>query len=247
MCWACYTPLTGDAAATAAAARPGKAPPRADAHREEKEDKKAIAPWQIGVVVLALLIAGGGAFMMTRGSTSADESLLDNSSAPFPAPDRGTIRVPGPSQSSESGVMQSGTVQVPQTQTQDQPSFTMTTPPARGVAWPSVGIVPTTSVNAQQAAALALMARKQLTRGSNYQAIYVYVFRDRNAASKFQTFQRANRGAPLQGDDYTTLSDLWASTLVRYEYNRGNEDVRYPSTNTNSWWSTESHYTKARE
>lgn len=257
MCWACYTPLTGGGvagaaaggvAATTATAR-AKAPARPDRARSDDDDeKKAIAPWQIGAVMVALLLAGGFAFMMmSRGSSDDGEPL--GGGVPLKAPGGGasSLVVPGASSSSSSSSMgiTNGTVQMPQ-QRSDQASYRITTSPGRDVAWPSIGIMPSTGVSTTQAAALAKAAFEQIARGRNYKGAYVYVFSDRDAATAFQNFQKSRHGAPMQNSDYSTLSEVWPKTLVRYEYNNGNEDVRYPGSNPGDWWSRASNYTKAR-
>ena len=256
MCWACYTPLTGSgvaaaggAAATATTAR-AKASARPDKPRSSEDDdkKKAIAPWQIGAVLGALLIAGGFAFMMLRGGGAEDDSAPLGGSAPLKPPGGGSsLVVPGASSSSSSSSLgiTNGTVQMPQ-QRSDQASFRITTPPGRDVAWPSIGIMPSASVSSTQAAALAKAAFQQVARGRGYKGAYVYVFSDRDAATAFQDFQKSRRGAPMQNSDYGTLSEVWPKTLVRYEYNNGNEAVRYPSASPGDWWSQPSSYTKAR-
>lgn len=249
MCWACYTPLTGDSAAatatTAAARKP--APPSGNTRAEK--DKVAVAPWQIGVVVAALLAAGVAGFMMMGGS--GDTETVVANQLPVLSPDK--MAIPGKVRPGAPGItMPSGggggapTVSMPQRDT-SKPSFSITTAPARNTQWATVGIVPTTSVSGDQARALALAARKQVMAGQQYKGAYIYVFGNRNVASVFQKFQRSNRGAPLSGDDYSSLSEIWPETLVRYEFNAGNEDIRFPSQSPNDWWSRESNYTKATQ
>ena len=254
MCWACYTPLSGGAVATAGGAATAtarsKAPARPDKARsdDDDKDKTAIAPWQIGAVVLALLLVGGFAFMVTsRGSTDDGAPLGGGAPIKPPGSDMTRLVVPGAGASSSniSVGITNGTVQMPQ-QSSNQASYRITTPPGRDVEWPSIGIMPSTGVSTTQAAALAKAAFQQVARGRSWKGAYVYVFSDRDAATAFQNFQKTRRGAPLQNSDYSTLSEVWPKTLVRYEYNNGNEDIRYPGSNTSDWWAQASHYTKAR-
>ena len=256
MCWACYTPLTGGAAgagsvaaATATAGARPQTSSRPDTARDEDDNKTGIAPWQIGAVVVALLLAGGFAFMLTRGSSSDSAGVVSNTGSAYPRPDTGQVRLPGVvprGGASSSGAMPM--TNLPKT-APNQASYTVTTPPARGASWATIGIMPTTSVTPDQAKALALIARQRLSLGRSFQGVYVYVFRTRAAASTFQQFQISRGGAPLTGGDYSTLSDIWPDTLLRYEYNAGNksEDVRQPATDGSGWWSRESNYTPARD
>src|SRR5687768_1195972 len=110
MCWACYTPLTGGApvaaAAGAAAVRAGAAP--ADVG-EEKERK--IQPWQIGVVVVGLLIVlvMGVRSMMPPSDSSIDEAAIPTTpvdpggSSPAPAPPQGSTGPTAPLNQGGSG------------------------------------------------------------------------------------------------------------------------------------------------
>lgn len=259
MCWACYTPLAGGAvagaggvAATTATAH-AKAPARHEKARSDDDDeKKAIAPWQIGAVLLALLLAGGFGFMMLRGdSGSAVGGVTDDTGGSggiaYPIPGTGKVRIPGMVSPGGAGSTPSMTT-LPQTP-QNQPSYSVTTPPSRNATWATIGILPTGSVTLQQAAGLALIARQRLTQGRSYQGVYIYVFRDRGAAAAFQQSQRSRSGAPLQGGDYAALANVWPDTLVRYEYNFGNksEDVRFPSNDAGNWWTRASNYVPARD
>ena len=115
--------------------------------------------------------------------------------------------------------------------------YKIVVPPNPRMATATMAIVPTDrNVSGSQAASYAAYVRRQLGATSRWSTIYIYVFSDETAAKTFGDFMRQRRGAPLSSSDYATLSNLWSSTLARYEYSRGKERVLYPSKNPSGWW-----------
>jgi hypothetical protein len=230
MCWACYTPLSGSAAAGTSGTGPPGGP--ASAHAGGDTNKKAIAPWQIGVIGAAILVVAGMAFMSMRGPDTPEYPTTGGGSGGSipeitfpPQPNPSTVQVDVPAPTSSSGAPAPA----------PQPPYTITTSPSTKSSVATVGMVPNQPVSAQQAAALAA-GMKQRLRGGPWRSMHVYVFADQAAAREFNEHQRGRDGAPLGLDDYKSLQSVWQRTLARYENNGGAEGVRYPQSNPSGWW-----------
>jgi hypothetical protein len=230
MCWACYTPLSGSAAAGTSGTGPPGGP--AAAHAGGESNKKAIAPWQIGVIGAAILVVAGMAFMSMRGPDtpeyptgggSGGGSIPDITFPPQPNSNPLVPQVDAPT------VATGGAARDP------APPYNITTSPSTKSPVATVGMVPTQPVTARQAAALAT-GMKQRLRGGPWRSMQVYVFADQEAARAFNDHQRGRDGAPLGLDDYKALQGVWQKTLARYENNGGSEGVRYPQSNPSGWW-----------
>lgn len=229
MCWACYTPLSG--APVASGPIPGSTPAPGEA-----PEKKPIAPWQIGVIGLALLIAAGFGISTMMGGSTADMGMdtpIPNVQPPMntnvPVASGGTVNVEAPG-------LQQSIAQTPQQQLDRGAvsAYTVTTQPNR--KWPiaTVGIVPTQpNIAPAQAAKLAATLGRRM-KGS-WKNTHIYVFSDAQAADAFQQYQRGRDNAPLEPNDYSQLQNVWRSTLARYEISNGVESIRYPQQNAN-WW-----------
>ena len=243
MCWACYTPLAGGATASPQATAPGFA----GQGNNEAATKKAVAPWQIGLIGAVLLAGVGGAFMvMSRPPVDTDiplavalppdVSLGGAMSAPI-----GTY--PGPSSGPGAGAAGPVTPSVAPTGTM---LFTVSLPPKDGVPWGTMAIVPSASSSAQNPASLAAAASQQAMTGGKWDGLYVYVFSDAASAQRFRQYQSGRGGQPLKANDYSALQDLWSRVPVRYEYSNGKEAIRYPSRNPGSWWGGSSSFRPAK-
>jgi hypothetical protein len=231
MCWACYTPLSASAAAGASTVAGG--PPAGAASRGGDENKKAIAPWQIGVIAAALLALGGTGFMVMSGSsapeqygTGGDIVVEGPRGGAFPPVGGGGVTTAVPPLSSPAGQ---------QTQQQPVSPYIVTTSPNPNSAVGTVGIVPKQAVDARGAAALAAGMSQRL--GGKWKNLHIYVFADSQSARSFNSVVRRNGGRPLNGQDYQQLSGIWAQTLARVVIADGRRSVDYPQSNPNGWWS----------
>jgi hypothetical protein len=256
MCWACYTPLTEGAAASAVAGPgmgglgvggptvggPATGPPGQD---EEAPAKKAVEPWQMGVIglFLAIVLFMGVKTLMGGGSAPVDDTggvVTPPSTGPVSPP----VVVPPPPPMT-GGAPPAATNPVPAPEATSP--FTMVAAPYPNVAWATMAIVPTkTNLSTTAAAALAAFARQQVVGASRWQGFYIYVFADQQSADIFKQNQDKRRGQPLTSQDFTDMKALWPKTLAVYEYSKGQEAVRYPRSNPNSWWQARPQYRKAR-
>jgi hypothetical protein len=103
------------------------------------------------------------------------------------------------------------------------------------------------AATAREAAAIAAAVRQKMMQNKKWTILHIYVFNDRQAGTRFRQFQRPRRGAPLSNDDYQALVDLWASSPVRYEYNRGAEGILLPSRSPSNWWTGRTIYVKVKQ
>jgi hypothetical protein len=231
MCWACYTPLSGSVAAGAGAVLGG---PTGAAARGRDREKKAIAPWQIGVIAAALLVVAGGGFMAMRGSS--DSTGYDGEAGntifeappptfPFNAGAGGSTAPAPPTLNSPVGQ---------QTQGQPVAPYTVTTQPDPNSPIGMVGIVPRQAVDPQRAAALAAGMSQRLS--GRWKNLHIYVFADTGTARNFNSVVRANGGRALSNQQYQQMRNVWAQTLARIEIIGGRRAVRYPSANPGGWW-----------
>lgn len=239
MCWACYTPLAGGATAMPHASAPvGQS---ASAERT----KNSVAPWQIAVIGVALLVAVVGSFaMMSRAKPDTDTTPY---AAPAPPPDVSSGSGPAISTYVEgsAGAAGASAVSPAQPSQPGQMLFTVSLPPKSGVAWGTMAIVPSGAAAGQEAA-LAAAACQQAVSGGKWDGLYVYVFSDAASAQKFRQYQSGRGGEPLKSSDYNALQSLWSQVPVRYEYSRGNEAIRYPSKSPGGWWSGSSPWHRAK-
>lgn len=255
MCWACYTPLSGGGAPTAAGmAAGGGGALRANA--EVTHAKKAVEPWQLGVIGVGVLIAvvmGARAMMGGSGDGSVVETVsaapptsVPDSTSPNAAPMVAPAALSGGGGGGGGGGASSPSIAPAVLPQPGKMAFTISLPPRRGVPWTTMAIVPTQAGTTPQAAAsLAAAARQQLVGTGNWKGMYIYVFSDKASAAKLRAFQSKRAGKPLGQNDYQTLLAIWPLTLARYEYSKGWEAIRYPATNPSGWWQGESKYGKA--
>jgi hypothetical protein len=230
MCWACYTPLSG--APVASGPIPGSTPAPGQA-----SEKKPIAPWQIGVIGLALLIAAGfGISTLVGGAPPNDTGMGGNiivedpgTRTPQTFTPPSNTNVPPPEAPQSPGTNQPQPTQV------TVPTYTVTTQPDKRWSQATVGIVPAQGTMREQDAARLAAGLGRKLRGP-WRSTHIYVFADQQTANTFQQFQRNRDGKPLDANDYAQLNSVWPNTLVRYEINGRNESVRYPKSNPNGWW-----------
>jgi hypothetical protein len=240
MCWACYTPLTGGAPVAAGAGGAGAlAQPNAPSASND-DNKKSIAPWQIGVLAVALLIGLGFGVSSMMGGGSVGDSSQGGS---------GGIEISPPSSSSSGGgggggSVAPGAVAPPISSSggggEIKPAaapFSIVTAPNPALQWGIMSIVPTQpNVSPQKAASLAAFAGRQFKRNSEWRALQVYVFQNMEAAQAFKVYQTGRRQDVLGPGDYTALANIWPQCLARYEINGTRETVKLPSSAPTSWW-----------
>jgi hypothetical protein len=229
MCWACYTPLSGAAGASASKRSANSSAQAAD--DDDAEDRKPAAqPWQIAVIAIGLIFAlfWVGKNFLPSGS---GEDTLPTASAPGEMPPPGQAPAPAAPASTSTGT--SNTTAVPP---QKLP-FTIAVSPNPNITVGTMAIVPTTpNISTSQAASLAAFTRSQFSQMKRWNKLYIYVFRDQQSAKQFADYQRPRRGAPLSDGDYRNLTTLWNSALSCYVYNNGNDHVYTPSNNPSGWW-----------
>ena len=235
MCWACYTPLTGGAAGVGGTAAMAATP----VATAEPKEKKAIEPWQLGVVGLAVLLAlGFGASQMMGGGGDNVEPDATPGTIPKPPPRPGSPAT-GPSPD-----VFTGKVNVPQSGGGGQVdvskalNYSVASPPNPDKQWGVVALVPNDpNVTPQIAAGMAQFAFQQFGGKTKWKAMQIFVFRNREAALQFNRFQIGRKYDVVADDDYPSLAAIWPSCMVRFESN-GNAapDIRFPSQRPTSWW-----------
>jgi len=102
-----------------------------------------------------------------------------------------------------------------------------------------MAMVPTESnVTQSRAASMAAFQRRRYSarQMSRWRRFYIFVFKDAKTAAAFNRYQAKRKNAPLQNADYIKLQNVWAKTLVRYEWSNKKEYVVYPSKNPRGWW-----------
>ena len=109
-----------------------------------------------------------------------------------------------------------------------------------------MAIVPTAAASSQDAAGLAATACRQMVKTGKWDGMYVYVFQDSQSAARFRKYQKERGGQPLTDNDFSRLQDLWPNTLLRYDYSKGYEALRYPAKNPGSWWGGKSQFSRSR-
>ena len=231
MCWACYTPLAGAASAGGAAASRSAKSSASAIDDDEDAKKPAAQPWQIAVIAFGLIFAlfMVGKNFLPSGSGGDD---IPPPVAPGDMPDPGGM-APAPAQTTTSPGGSSGSVAaVPQ-----KLPFTIAVAPNPNITVGTMAIVPTNpNISTGQAASLAAFTRSQFTQVKRWNRLYIYVFKNQQAARQFANYQRSRRGAPLGTTDYQNLTQLWGSALSCYEYNNGSEHVYTPTNNPSGWW-----------
>jgi len=245
MCWACYTPLSGESAASGGVS---KKQPLAAATAGD-EEKKKMPPWQLAVVGVALL---GGLFLGVRTMMSSPEEEGEGTppteSAPSPGmpappppppPSPGMPAPPPPSPAPPSPPPAAG---IPAPSPQRSPYSVMVAPSPR-LSIATMGIVPNDgTATGVQAASLASYARRQIKPRitKRWSTLYIYVFADQESAEYFSRYMKKRKGRALTNDDFTHLQALWSSVLARYTYTtyKGKrvERILYPSKNPGGWW-----------
>lgn len=235
MCWACYTPLSGESNGA------GSTPGRAEAATDSGEEKKKIPPWQMAVIGAALL---GGVFLGVRTMMPApsdaeeEETSTTETTGGTTTPDASGPGPSAPPAPAPSAPPPAGTA-VPAPQ---EAPFTVVVPPNPRLSVATMAIVPTDgTATGPQAAALASYTRRQFKGNTKqWRSLYIYVFSDAQSAQYFAEYMKRRKGAALAASDFSYLSNLWGSVLTRYEYTtyKGKrvERALYPSKNPNGWW-----------
>ena len=234
MCWACYTPLTAGAVAgggTAAMAATPIAP-------AEDKEKKSVAPWQLGVVGVAVLLAlGFGASQMMGGSVVEDPAVGPGT---VPSRNAGTSKPHGPSPDINTGnvtvTLGSGTsTSVP---ISTVVNYIPVSPPNPASPWGVLAIVPKDG-NADQttAAGMAQFAYQQYGGKSTFKAMQIFVFKDRQTGLQFNQYQIRRQYKVLSDDDLAGQVNLWPKCLAYFEVNgNASPQVSYPYLNPTGWW-----------
>jgi len=227
MCWACYTPLSGGAAPTSSAAS------RQAAAKDDTE-KKGIAPWQMGVMGLALVLGLGIGVKTLLLPGSAD---VDTSAAPGKASTK-----PGAPAMLQPVPFTPGTptdVTLPNAPpvTPGRPLMIVEVPPNPKMEIATMGIVPTEqNVSSDRAASLAVQAHQSVVNSKRFKMVQIFVFSDQQAATMFREYQKPRRGAPLELGDYEKLAQLWRRTPAVYEFKGTSERWISPARWPNDWW-----------
>lgn len=244
MCWACYTPLSGGGTSAAAMSLGGGA---AHASSKVTRIKKAVEPWQLGVIGVGILIAVVMGARSLMGSGGEAKEIV-STAPPSTAPDSTSYASqPVATVVASSGGGGGGPIQPTALPAPGQMAFTVSVPPKRGVSWATMAIVPTQANTTPQAAAsLAAAARQQMVSSGKWSGMYIYVFRTQESAARLRSYQSQRGGKPLAEDDYQALRNIWPSALARYEYSKGWEAIRYPSASPTGWWQGKSKYNKAQ-
>jgi hypothetical protein len=247
ICWSCYTPLAAAAGAPAAAAAPVARP---ISREPEPRKKMAIAPWQMGAGGAVLLLVIGFGAMTFLGSGSEEDitnpDIVDRPATPInksPTAPRTPNTLTPVVQAAPLSV-NTGTSAAPLTP--EAAPFSVVSAPNPRYGWGTMGIALTKpNSSPEEAAALAAFARQQMMRNRKWTGLHIYVFADRAAGMEFRRHQSQRKGAPLEVNDMQALASVWPKTLVRYEYNQGQEGYLVPSQNPGGWWAGKTNLTKA--
>ena len=236
MCWACYTPLTGGAAAAAPAGMAPKTGGKASAQDGGDSEKKglgalgAIPPWQLGVLGVGLLLVIGFVVMhfMGGGSSDDDDGTTNGNSTTTKKTDPVAV-APGPggpsAPASSSGSGSGGGGSVP---TVGDVPFVMVSSPNPRTAVATMAIMPRNPpVSSAQAKGVAAFARRQILDVKHYSDVYIYVINDSQSAQTFREYQAKRHQDPLNSQDYQNLSTIWGNVPARYYYHPqdGHESV----------------------
>lgn len=248
MCWACYTPLSGGAVASATAG-PGGGPRGAGTGAVAADSGQggvSIPSWAYaaGGIVLAIVVLMGAKILLFSGDSSAGTDTTattsdtsGGTSGPFTSGgggSRGTSGSSGSSGSSSSGPS-SPSQQAPAQQ--DIP-FNMIVSPNEQSPVGVLGIVPKAQTGPTQAAGMARFASTfyASSKGHTWSQLQVYVFADINAGNRFKDFQVRRKNWALDEDAFSSLNDVWPNTQAVVVFN-GNRlsKVVYPQSDANFW------------
>ncbi len=239
MCWACYTPLSGGGAVAAGAGGGTVAATGAAAahHHQEEGEKKPIAPWQIGVLVVALLIGVGVGVSQFMGKSSSDPIEVPGGPPPNYGPPPG-FRNPSPPSAPPPPSNFSGPTGGGGSVTPTRAPYTMTTAPDPNQNWGVMALVPTDpNIGVQRAASLAMFARNQFKNVRGWNGMQIFVFRDAQSAQEFNRFQLKRRNAELGEEEFRQLATLWPNCIAGYVATDRAARVVYPSQSPGGWWS----------
>ena len=247
MCWACYTPLAGGAAAVAGGGlvtpRGGAASVAPVASAEDTE-KSPIDPkifLVAGLLLLALIIGGftSGIFSGSSSASTGGVIIPDAPSGSVPRSGGGGSpvqpqqpNVAPPAITSNPGGGPTGPPPEP------APFKTIVAPDPR-YANATMAIVPNQSnTNPAQAKGLAKFAKQMFAPGGKWTGMQVLVFSNLDAAKDFAKYQAPRRGANLTPEDYRELAGrgVWSNVLAFYESKGNSEAVYQPSSSPNNWW-----------
>lgn len=255
MCWACYTPLSGGAAAPAMAGGavgprgPGR-PPGAGAIAAPGDTPgggASIQPWMyaVGGVVLLILIVVGAKVLMGGGSdpaTGVDTGGYGNYGSPssygspsgYGSPPSNTSRgavAPPPPSGGPSGP--SG----PPVGIEAAP-YVMGALPNPDSPVAVVGISPTQPMSPARAAGIAKFARTQLIGVEHWSQVQVYVFQDQQASTEFKDYQTARRNMALQAEDFASpqLTGVWSRTMAVYVFSKGGRETVVRPSGSDNWY-----------
>lgn len=238
MCWACYTPLAGGAAAvaataTAAAGRPGAPGVGASEEKEKKQiDPKVFVLGGLAVVGILVALFTNGVFSgapAEEGSTTTPDPAKPGG-APAPAPVPGAPPPPLMVSSSGGAPVPLVDVKIP---------YDILVPPNPTKQTGVVGIVPTqAAVTPAQAVGLASFARSQFARTGPWKKMQIYVFLSKDAGRAFADYQSRRRGEILYGGNHQELaaSGIWSSSPACLMIEGNKAQPYYPSRNPNGWW-----------
>lgn len=243
MCWACYTPLTGQAplgaGLAASVATAGAMPKPAGAPvgvpQTQAPEKKALDPKMIGVGAF-LLIGGLAAVMLSGvlgGSSTSDTIALPGPETPFGEPGL-------PPQLPSTGV--APPVLTPGVSGGPGVAAVAVPAPFRTIASPSAasstGTMGILMVTNSSPAGAAKFAKDQISRNGRWKSMQVAVFVDKATADAFGEYQRSRKNEALTSADFKRLAAMgvWDKTPA-FLYTRGRQEKTYqPFTNPNSWW-----------
>ena len=251
MCWACYTPLAGGAAAVAGG---GLVTPRGGAAAvtpagtaaAEKEEKTPVDPKIFLVIGLLVVAMGIGAFTtgLVGGPGTPDPGPVPGDGGGDPPMDGGGGFVPPPQAPVQQpnfptgGTTGGGTTGGIPVQAA---AFRMIFPPDPNKPNGTMAIMaPSPTLTPQQARALARVARQQVAPGGRWTSMQILVFNEEGAGRIFQKYQARRRGAKLTSREYAELASqgVWNAVPVYYESQGRSERVYLPSASPNNWWTS---------
>ena len=250
MCWACYTPLAGGAAAVAggglvtprggvAAVTPAGTAAAQDAEKTPVDPKIFVI---VGLLILAAVIGsfttgliggggGGGGGEVPDVTPIAGGPEMGGTTGPPPSPPQQPVQAP---------VFTPPTNTTGGDTTPVVPQMKVVVPPDPRQPIGTMGIILSTpNASPAQALALAKFAKQTFERGGKWTGMQVLVFNDQNAAKTFLKYQAQSKGAPLTPYQYQDLANqgLWNNVPVYYETKGRTETPYYPANNPKGWWS----------
>ncbi len=249
MCWACYTSLSGGAAAPAVGgpagggAMAGAIAGGADAGGE----KKKLEPKQLAIIGVGLLVVLGFAAktLMGGGGGGGDDQLptFDGSSSMNtqmnPPSGGGTTNQAPIGAGPAAGGAAPG---APTTVAGATPfPYKMVAGPNPQIEWATMGIVPNQGALAEpQARGLASFAHHYQEKVKKFPAWEIFVINNEQAAQAFAKYQNDRRGQRMGPGDYQSseLMNVWAFTPVRYVSVNGKVTYSSPQKNPTGFWRT---------